>query len=113
MNNKRYLLGLSAMILAGSFLVAAQDEGGRPQPQHHPMSFFVTSVGLGKGGDLGGLAGADAHCQALATAVGSGNHTWHAYLSTQARPGQPAVNARDRIGTGPWYNTSFSQLGQP
>jgi hypothetical protein len=55
---------------------------------------------MGKGGNLGGLAGADAHCQALAAAVGAGGHTWHAYLSTQARPGQPAVNARDRIGTG-------------
>ena len=69
-----------------------------------PMSFFVTSVGLGKGGDLGGLAGADAHCQELAAAAGA-TKTWHAYLSTQARPGQPAVNARDRIGAGPWYNS--------
>jgi hypothetical protein len=66
--------------------------------------FFVTSRGLGKGGDLGGLAGADAHCQALAKAEGSGDHTWRAYLSTSARDGQPAVNARDRIGKGPWYN---------
>ena len=69
-----------------------------------PMTFFVTSEPIGDGGNLGGLAGADAHCQALASAVGAGNRTWHAYLSTQARPGQPAVNARDRIGTGPWYN---------
>ena len=76
------------------------------------MTFFVTSVGIGKGGDLGGLAGADAHCQTLAAAVGAGGHTWHAYLSTQARPGQPAVNARDRIGTGPWFNWSFAQLGR-
>src|SRR6266566_8000724 len=74
------------------------------QAQSNTMSFFVTSVGSGKGGDLGGLAGADAHCQALAAAAGAGSKTWHAYLSTQARPGQPAVNARDRIGTGPWYN---------
>jgi hypothetical protein len=65
------------------------------------MSFFVTSVGLGKGADLGGLAGADAHCQMLAAAAGRGNSTWHAYLSTQ---GAGAVNARDRIGTGPWAN---------
>jgi len=65
------------------------------------MSFFVTSVGLGRGGDLGGLGGADAQCQALATAAGRGNVTWHAYLSTQ---GPNAVNARDRIGNGPWYN---------
>jgi hypothetical protein len=66
--------------------------------------FFVTSRGSGRGGDLGGLAGADAHCQALATAEGAGDHTWRAYLSVSARDGQPAVNARDRIGGGPWYN---------
>jgi len=118
MPEKRSLLAALALVLLASFLLLAQEEQrggqqGRPQPQHHPMSFFVTSVGLGKGGDLGGLAGADAHCLALATAVGAGNHIWHAYLSTQARPGQPAVNARDRIGSGPWYNTSRSQLGQP
>ncbi len=69
-----------------------------------PMTFFVTSEPIGDGGNLGGLAGADAHCQKLAEAVGAGDRTWHAYLSTQARPGQPAINARDRIGTGPWYN---------
>lgn len=66
--------------------------------------FFVTSKGLGSGGDLGGLVGADAHCQSLASAEGSGDHTWRAYLSVSARDGQPAVNARDRIGKGPWYN---------
>jgi hypothetical protein len=76
-----------------------------PGPQPFPMSFFVTSVGIGKGGDLGGLEGADAHCQRLAAAVGAGGKIWHAYLSTQARPGQPAVNARDRIGHGPWHNS--------
>src|SRR5689334_24423459 len=66
--------------------------------------FFITSRGLGKGGNLGGLAGADAHCQALAKAEGSGDHTWRAYLSTMAMGTTPAVNARDRIGKGPWYN---------
>ena len=66
--------------------------------------FFVTSRGLGHGGDLGGLAAADAHCQALAKAEGSGDHTWRAYLSTTATKTAPGVNARDRIGTGPWYN---------
>src|SRR5882724_6450394 len=66
--------------------------------------FFVTSKGLGKGGDLRGLAGADAHCQALAQAQGAGDHTWRAYLSTEATDTTPAVNARDRIGGGPWYN---------
>ena len=65
----------------------------------------MTSVGLGKGANLGGLAGADAHCQALAAAAGAGNRTWRAYLSTTAAGNQPAVNARDRIGNGPWYNS--------
>jgi hypothetical protein len=68
------------------------------------MSFFVTSVGLGKGADLGGLAGADKHCQSLAAAAGAGGKTWHAYLSTQASGGEAAVDARDRIGAGPWQN---------
>lgn len=68
------------------------------------MSFFVTSVGSGKGADLGGLEGADRHCQELAEAVGAGGKTWHAYLSATAADGKPAVNARDRIGSGPWYN---------
>src|SRR3954468_7676169 len=66
--------------------------------------FFITSRGLGRGDNVGGLAGADAHCQALAKAEGSGDHTWRAYLSTAATASQPAVNARDRIGKGPWYN---------
>jgi hypothetical protein len=78
--------------------------------QQHSMSFFVTSVNIGKGGDLGGLAGADAHCQVLATAAGAGNHTWHAYMSTQARGDQPAINARDRIGQGPWYNAKGDMI---
>ena len=68
------------------------------------MTFFITSVGSGKGGDLGGLAGADAHCQALAQAAGAGNKTWRAYLSTSGRGGANAINARDRIGNGPWQN---------
>jgi hypothetical protein len=68
------------------------------------MSFFVTSAGIGKGADLGGLEGADRHCQQLAQAVGAGGKTWHAYLSTQADGGKAAVNARDRIGKGPWRN---------
>ena len=71
------------------------------QAQQSTMSFFVTSVGAGKGADLGGLAGADKHCQDLAKAAGAGGKTWHAYLSTQ---GAGAVSARDRIGKGPWMN---------
>jgi hypothetical protein len=76
------------------------------------MTFFVTSAGMGKGANLGGVAGADAHCQVLAAAVGAGNHTWHAYLSTQAKDGQLAINARDRIGQGPWYNARGQQIAQ-
>jgi hypothetical protein len=85
--------------------------GAESAPPSLPMGgaksvtrFFVTSRGLGRGGDAGGLDGADAHCQALAKAEGSGDHTWHAYLSAMATQTQPAINARDRIGTGPWYN---------
>jgi len=73
-------------------------------PQAPNMTFFVTSIGPGKGGDLGGLAGADAHCQQLATTAGAGGKTWRAYLSTNAAAQGGAVNARDRIGNGPWQN---------
>ena len=89
------LLSLAA---AGAALAQHGMPGGTP------MSFFVTSEPIGDGGNLGGLEGADAHCRKLAEAVGAGDRTWRAYLSTQERPGQPAVNARDRIGTGPWHN---------
>jgi hypothetical protein len=78
--------------------------GAGAAAQAQQMTFFVTSVNPGKGADFGGLAGADAYCQALAQAAGAGNRTWHAYLSAVAAPGQPAVNARDRIGRGPWHN---------
>ncbi|MFL2840583.1 MAG: hypothetical protein ACJ0BT_01920 [Pseudohongiellaceae bacterium] len=71
------------------------------------MNFFVTSAGSGHGGNLGGLAGADARCQALAAVAGAGDKTWHAYLSTQ---GMNAVNARDRIGSGPWYNVNGTMI---
>ncbi len=71
------------------------------------MNFFVTSAGSGQGGNLGGIAGADARCQALASVAGAGDQTWHAYLSTQ---GMNAVNARDRIGTGPWYNANGDMI---
>jgi len=76
------------------------------------LSFFITSAGPGRGADLGGLAGADAHCQSLAQAAGAGNRTWRAYLSTQAANGQPAVNARDRIGSGPWHNAKGTLIAQ-
>jgi hypothetical protein len=74
------------------------------------MSFFVTSVPPGNGGDFGGLAGADAHCRNLATAAGSRKQQWHAYLSAAADGGRLAVNARDRIGEGPWFNAKGMQV---
>jgi hypothetical protein len=100
------------LALAGSYITLAQ---GRGQAAPQPIGFFVTSVGIGRGGDLGGLADADAHCAALAAAVGRGSRTWRAYLSTQARPGQPAVNARDRIRRWPWYNSTHGRahLSEP
>ena len=99
----RTVLVLTA-IVALSAVTPSVGHAQHGMPGGTPMTFFVTSEPIGNGGNLGGLAGADAHCQALAKAVGVGNRTWRAYLSTQAKPGQPAVNARDRIGTGPWYN---------
>jgi hypothetical protein len=80
--------------------------------QNNSMSFFITSVGSGDGANLGGLAGADAHCAALAGAVGAGGKTWAAYLSTQASGNQAAVNARDRIGSGPWYNAKGVMIAE-
>ena len=76
------------------------------------MTFFVTSAGAGNGANLGGLAGADAHCQKLAAAAGAGNRTWRAYLSTSAADGKPAVNARDRIGKGPWHNAKGAMVAR-
>ena len=93
------------VVSASALFAQAPQQGKAPQ---QPMSFFVTSVGSGKGADLGGLAGADQHCQTLAAAAGAGNKTWHAYLSTQ---GPNAVNARDRIGQGPWDN-SRGEIGR-
>tara|TARA_R110000772_G_scaffold30037_4_gene74895 strand:- start:3584 stop:4207 length:624 start_codon:yes stop_codon:yes gene_type:complete len=87
-------LGLACLTMLFSGISLAQPAPG-------PMSFFVTSTGSGNGGNLGGLAGADAICQSLAEAAGVGDRTYRAYLSTQ---GANAVNARDRIGSGPWYN---------
>ena len=82
------------------------------QAQQAEMTFFVTSVGMGKGADLGGLAGADAYCGKLAKAAGAKPTNWHAYLSTQAADGQPAVNARDRIGPGPWRNAKGAVIAK-
>ena len=96
MNNTLLLL-TSVMLLACGLLLFAQNAPEK-------MTYFITSAGSGNGAALGGLAGADQHCQNLAKAAGAGRRTWRAYLSASALGGQPAVNARDRIGKGPWYN---------
>jgi len=80
--------------------------------QQASMTFFITSAGPGKGGDLGGIEGADRHCQSLAQAAGAGSRTWRAYLSTQGAGGTPAINARDRIGRGPWQNARGEVIAQ-
>jgi hypothetical protein len=98
-NLSHALLGFAA---AASFAAWAAQPA---QAQAADTSFFLTSIGIGNGGNLGGLAEADNHCQTLAQAAGAGAKTWRAYLSTQAADGQPAVNARDRIGKGPWKNS--------
>src|SRR2546429_1870884 len=92
-------------LLMISAALAQQQPAPAPQlPQAPEMTFFVTGAGPGKGADLGGLETADQYCQTLAQRHGAGGKTWHAYLSTQAADGKPAVNARDRIGKGPWQN---------
>jgi hypothetical protein len=104
----RLSLFASAALLACGFGGAVQAQNVQAPPN---LTFFVTSVGSGKGADLGGLAGADAHCQQLATAVGAGNKTWRAYLSSNAGIATP-VNARDRIGKGPWQNFKGEVVAQ-
>jgi hypothetical protein len=94
---------LTCVIVALCAVIAAPAVAQQPQS----MSFFVSSAGTGMGGNVGGLAGADKHCQALAAKAGAGNRSWRAYLSTT---GTPAVNARDRIGSGPWYNAKGQQI---
>jgi len=101
----RKKLGLSAAIVLSAVLMTPAVQGqGQAQMPAQPMSFFVTSAGMGDGANLGGLAGADKHCQALAQAAGAGNRTWRAYLSQTQAGDVPSVNARARIGAGPWYN---------
>jgi hypothetical protein len=99
-------------LFASIALLSLGFSAARAQNAPESMRFFVTSAGSGKGGDLGGLAGADAHCQSLAAAVGAGARTWHAYLSTQTSAGESAVNARDRIGHGPWYNAKGTLIAR-
>ncbi|HEY7553286.1 MAG TPA: hypothetical protein VIH18_00645 [Candidatus Binatia bacterium] len=90
-------LGVAVGLLSLSWMASSQE-------QKSAMTFFITSAGSGKGADLGGLAGADKICQSLAQAAGAGARTWRAYLSASPAEGRPAVNARDRIGRGPWQN---------
>lgn len=114
MNLKSF--ALLAVVLNSSFVFAADAPAPKPEVKPaeapKPLSFFVTSEGLGNGANLGGLAGADAHCQKLATAAGAGDKIWHAYLSIQAANGKPAVNARDRIGAGPWFNSKGAAVAK-
>ncbi len=100
------LLGILAVVIIGYYFIS--DRSGN-LVDASKMSFFITSVNPGKGGDLGGLAGADAYCSKLAGYVGSKGKTWKAYLSTT---GENKVNARDRIGSGPWYNAKGIQIAQ-
>ncbi len=100
MRKASIVIGAIVLVLLGAKVALVQE---------NQTSFFVTSVGSGMGGNLSGLAGADKYCQTLATAVGGGSRTWRAYLSTQ---GTGAVNARDRIGKGPWRNTKGVVIAQ-
>jgi hypothetical protein len=103
---------LSALAVASALLVSANCVNAQQIPQAPNMTFFVTSTPIGKGGDLGGLEGADAHCQQLASTAGAGNKTWHAYLSGPETPQAKGVNARDRIGPGPWQNAKGVVIAQ-
>src|SRR5258708_27164245 len=98
--HKKIILSAIGLTLLGSVAVLAQ---GQPAAPQKPMTFFIAGAVPGTG-NLGGIAGADRTCQNLAMAVGAGNHTWHAYLSQQQQGNEPAINARGRIGAGPWYN---------
>ena len=109
--NKPKTTVVAALALASLCVTSGVEAQQQPAQQAAPqlpqapnMTFFVTSVGPGKGADLGGVEGADQYCQQLAQRHGAGGKTWRAYLSTQAADGKPAVNARDRIGNGPWQN---------
>ena len=109
----RFSLVISAAILSAAPWLEAQAQQQAPQaPQAPNMTFFVTGAGPGKGADLGGIEGADRYCQELAQRAGVGGKTWRAYLSTQAADGKPAVNARDRVGPGPWQNFKGDVVAQ-
>jgi hypothetical protein len=99
------LVGTTGLLFASASALAQQ-----PAPQFPNMTFFITSVGGPSGANYGGLEGADKHCQTLAGQAGAGSKTWRAYLSTQAVNGATAVNAKDRIGKGPWVNAKGVQI---
>lgn len=98
---------IALLAVSGACNEAATQDTSPAGAEDTSLSFFITSVGSGNGGNLGGLEGADAHCQTLAEAAGVGSKTWRAYLSTE---GESAINARDRIGSGPWYNAKGVQV---
>ncbi|MGH8674833.1 MAG: hypothetical protein ACREVG_11030 [Burkholderiales bacterium] len=104
----QYMAVAAASVLILGGCATGQSGGGSG------MTFFITSVGPGKGGDLGGVEGADRHCQAVASAAGAGSHAWRAYLSTQgsALNDPKVVHARDRIGSGPWHNAKGALIAR-
>jgi hypothetical protein len=109
MTKTRILYLLTIVAFAGSCAPSGED-ASMDEPMEPTMTFFLTSAGPGNGAALGGLEGADAYCETLAAAVGAGGATWRAYLSVTATADAAAVNARDRIGTGPWYNQALVQV---
>ena len=108
MSRTKLFFVAATIVLFGSCAPAGDDASD--SASEPTMTFFLTSVGPGNGADIGGLSGADQHCEMLAGAAGAGDLTWHAYLSTAATADAAAVNARDRIGSGPWYNHAGVQV---
>ncbi len=108
MTRMRVFYVLTIATVVGACAPSGEDAGD--EPTGPTMSFFLTSAGPGNGAALGGVQGADRYCQSLADAVGAGDALWHAYLSVQAPDDAAGVNARDRIGTGPWYNQALVQV---
>ena len=103
---------MTSLLAASTLLGLTCSVTAQQSTAANPMTFFITSAGSGRGADLGGLAGADQICQSLAQAAGAGGRTWRAYLSTSASGGQPGVNARDRIGRGPWHNAKGVEVAR-
>jgi hypothetical protein len=117
MNLQSLLIGgvalIAAYVVATEYLFKkniSEQPAENQKSEQSTMSFFITSSNLGKGGNLGGLAGADAYCSTLASSAGVTGKTWRAYLSTTQTEGAPAVHARDRIGTGPWFNAEGKKM---